>query len=282
MTITQTYAHAIGLFAEHAKAAYPEEACGLILTTGEFAPLTNVAQDKRREFAARPEDVLPFAGRIAAKVHSHICDPYSPTAADMAAQMQDDVPWGIVVVGPAGGFGEEAIYRTSIAQELLAGRITLEDELVEKAKAEIVALEPFFWGDQLPRAPFEGRRFIHGVHDCYSLIRDWYLVERNVRLPDFPRDEGWWRAGKDLYRENFRAAGFQAVDQDAPGFKPAVGDVLLYQIDSDGQQRPYPPHHGGIYIGNGRVLHHLAGCASNKLGVHRWWKNVSLVLRRPK
>ena len=32
----------------------------------------------------------------------------------------------------------------------------------------------FWWGDKLPRAPLIGRGFRHGIHDCYSLIRDYY------------------------------------------------------------------------------------------------------------
>ena len=33
----------------------------------------------------------------------------------------------------------------------------------------------FWWGDQLTPAPLLGRGFRHGVHDCYSLLRDYYV-----------------------------------------------------------------------------------------------------------
>ena len=29
-------------------------------------------------------------------------------------------------------------------------------------------------------APFPGRTFVHGVHDCYGIVRDWYAAELGI------------------------------------------------------------------------------------------------------
>jgi cell wall-associated NlpC family hydrolase len=35
-----------------------------------------------------------------------------------------------------------------------------------------------------------GRKFEHGIMDCYTLFRDAYLC--GIDLPDFERTNGWW------------------------------------------------------------------------------------------
>jgi cell wall-associated NlpC family hydrolase len=99
-------------------------------------------------------------------------------------------------------------------------------------------------------APLLGRMWCHGVLDCYSLIRDWYRLERGIVLPDFTRSDEWWLKNQNLYVDNFRAAGFtRIVDEDA--LQP--GDVLLMQIMAP------VPNHGAVYLGDGIILHHLHG-----------------------
>ncbi|EIG6039429.1 phage tail protein, partial [Escherichia coli] len=43
-----------------------------------------------------------------------------------------------------------------------------------------------------------GRRFEHGVTDCYTLFRDAYHLA-GITLPDFVREDDWWRNGQNLY-----------------------------------------------------------------------------------
>src|SRR6476661_4121625 len=77
----------------------------------------------------------------------------------------------------------------------------------------------FWFGDQLTPAPLIGRGFRHGVHDCYSLLRDYYRSERNDPIIDQPRDWNWWDARRpggngnrlDLYRDYFDKAGFRKI-----------------------------------------------------------------------
>ncbi|EHH6883500.1 phage tail protein, partial [Escherichia coli] len=46
-----------------------------------------------------------------------------------------------------------------------------------------------------------GRRFEHGVTDCYTLFRDAYHLA-GITLPDFVREDDWWRNGQNLYLDN--------------------------------------------------------------------------------
>jgi cell wall-associated NlpC family hydrolase len=100
--------------------------------------------------------------------------------------------------------------------------------------------------------PFEGREFVYGWTDCYSLVRDWFLAHHQVRLPDFPREEKFWESGKSPYVDHFESCGFHVVtfDQIQPG------DLLLMHVQS------HVPNHAAIYLGKGKILHHMARQAS--------------------
>ena len=114
-----------------------------------------------------------------------------------------------------------------------------------------------------------GRVFIHGVTDCYGLIRSWYWQERHVKLPEFPRDHEWWKDGGNLYEEGFGPAGFRIVAaQDA-----VTGDVALINF------RSKVPNHGGVLLDGGLLLHHLMGRKSVREPVGRWTPMISKWLR---
>jgi proteasome lid subunit RPN8/RPN11 len=89
-----------------------------------------------------------------------------------------------------------------------------------------------------------GRRFIHGVMDCYTLFRDAYHL-CGIDLTDFERTNGWWLRGENLYLKNMERTGFYRVEDIQPG------DVIIRQ--------PFPgadPCHAMIYLGDNTVLHH--------------------------
>lgn len=109
-------------------------------------------------------------------------------------------------------------------------------------------LEPFEFGDCLEPLPLEGRPFRHAVTDCYELMRDYWMVNFGYRLQNIPRDWEWWRDGLDLYRDYFEPAGFRALRD---GEQPQKHDCFFMSIGSK------VPNHGGIYLGNGEILHHL-------------------------
>ncbi|EAU0236451.1 phage tail protein [Salmonella enterica] len=91
-----------------------------------------------------------------------------------------------------------------------------------------------------------GRRFKHGVFDCYTLFRDAYHLA-GIDMPDFHRDDDWWRHGDNLYLDNLETTGFYRVS--AASAQP--GDVLICCFGSS------VPNHAAIYCGDGELLHHI-------------------------
>ncbi|WP_231117423.1 hypothetical protein [Piscirickettsia salmonis] len=55
------------------------------------------------------------------------------------------------------------------------------------------------FGEQLFTQQLLERPFLHGIFDCYSLIRDFYAVEKKIFLPDFPRQRSWWEIENIIY-----------------------------------------------------------------------------------
>lgn len=91
-----------------------------------------------------------------------------------------------------------------------------------------------------------GRRFEHGVTDCYTLFRDAYHL-CGIDLPDFERTNGWWLREENLYLKNLSSNGFYEVEM--KDIQP--GDVLI--------RRAFPesdPCHAMVYLGDNMVIHH--------------------------
>ncbi|CSQ77247.1 Tail assembly protein [Shigella sonnei] len=91
-----------------------------------------------------------------------------------------------------------------------------------------------------------GRRFEHGVTDCYTLFRDAYHLA-GIEMPDFHRGDDWWRNGQNLYLDNMEVTGFYRVALT----EAQPGDVLLCCFGSS------VPNHAAIYCGDGGLLHHI-------------------------
>lgn len=121
------------------------------------------------------------------------------------------------------------------------------------------------------RAPLVGREFSHGILDCYSLIRDWFFEERGIVLPDFDRSEEWWKKGGDLYLENFRKAGFES--HVGPLER---GDGILMQVGAK------VTNHAAVYIGNGKILHHLQNRLSTRDVFGGYWQRCTRLVVRYK
>lgn len=138
--------------------------------------------------------------------------------------------------------------------------------------------ETFWFGDAVPMPPLIGRGFRHGVTDCYSLIRDFYRAIHDIHLPEYPRNWEWWLNDNALYLNGFESAGFHSISID----EILPGDVFLATVGHKTQS----PNHGGIYLGDGLILHHTAEripYAPFRLSVVdpavRWMSYVTKVLR---
>lgn len=129
-----------------------------------------------------------------------------------------------------------------------------------------------FWGDQLP--PYEfidllGRQFFHGIQDCYGLVRDYYRTCGYI-LKQYPREWLWWERDPSMLLDNIEDAGFYEVDDE---MSMRMGDLLFFQIDAP------VPNHCGVYLGNGLILHHLAGALSCRQPLNLFKKYMTTVVR---
>lgn len=120
-----------------------------------------------------------------------------------------------------------------------------------------------------PVAHLLGRRFEHGVTDCYTLFRDAYHL-CGIDLPDFARSDGWWLRGENLYLKNLAANGFHQVSAS----EAVPGDVIIRQ--------PFPgadPCHAMILLDDNMVLHHDHAGYPDRCR-QRWYRLCRLHLPR--
>jgi cell wall-associated NlpC family hydrolase len=217
---------------QHMIACYPEEGCGIFTADG-FVAFENVAEDRLTRFKMSPDVFVDH--EVLAVVHSHPDGNPFPSAADMTMQIETDVPWAIIVSG--------------------------KDS----------AGDPMWFGDQLEPVDLVGRPFMHGIYDCFSLVRDYYRQELGIELADVPRDWDWWNGGLNLYEENMAAWGFRPLDPSTEELRP--GDGFLCRLRSE------VLNHAGIYIGDGLFLHHAQGSLSHRSPIHVWAKHIDRWVR---
>lgn len=245
--------------AKHARKLYPEESCGLVVG-GRYIRCTNEALPPEQHvdkpgcgcrlcsFVISNDTYLEHADGLQMVVHSHPNGPSHPSKADMQAQEASGVTWAIIPL----------------------------DEAREGA--------PVIWGGDTPVAPLIGRAFIHGVHDCYSLIRDVFALGRYalaeqgidgwpyapVELPVYPRDDQWWQDGEDnFYEEKPAEIGFRVISAS----EARAGDVFLCRVRSD------KLNHGGVLVDQHLILHHLPNRLSRREPAGIWAGSAERWLR---
>jgi cell wall-associated NlpC family hydrolase len=233
---------ALGAFKAHVLASYPNEAAGVVVR-GSYVSCHNTSAAPLSHFSISAEELARIEigiGPVEAILHSHPydpkgnqdCPPEWPSANDMESWMKGTTPWGIVATDGEG-----------ISQVL--------------------------WLDDANPAPLEGRPFVWGVNDCYSLIRDWYRMERGITIPNYARQWKFWERNQPLYDDNFAHAGFTEIK--ASEVQP--GDVVLMKIMSRHSA------HGGIVTGPDTLFHHLIHRQSGYDRLHKWTRCINKFLR---
>jgi proteasome lid subunit RPN8/RPN11 len=228
MTTDQELGALVPFVLIHAQGEAPRECCGLAVREAAGDRLTylacaNLARHSEH-FVLSPADFARAedTGEIVAVVHSHVFEPPVPSAADLTGIERTGLPW-LIVNHPVGTY--TVTYPSGYT------------------------------------APLIGRNFVHGVHDCYGLVRDYYALH-GVVLNDYARTWGWWEDtdGPDLYRDNFASEGFIQI---ASTYEDAAArlrehDLILMRI------RAPRENHMAVYLGNSVILHHLIGQLSRR------------------
>jgi proteasome lid subunit RPN8/RPN11 len=227
----------------HAFMQYPQEACGLIMDD-YFFPCDNIAVDPTKAFRISPEVFVEktLVAKLQAVIHSHCVDPNKPnngdprwaSSADMDGWMASNVPWGIVATN---------------------GRDDVSSIL---------------WYDDNEIAPLEGRDFIHGFHDCYSIVRDYFRTQLNIELGNYSRQMDWWDNGQDLYSENFAKEGFVEI----PMSQVRTNDVCLFRVRSP------VINHAAVVTGDNQILHHLFHRLSGYDSLSKWHRSIIKYIRK--
>jgi proteasome lid subunit RPN8/RPN11 len=206
----------------HAIECVPRESCGLVVIVRgkeRYWPCQNIAVDDA-DFRIDSADYLAAsqAGSIVGVIHSHPDSFPQPTPADLASCEKWGLPWHIV----------------SPHLDVPHGR----------------------WHSFQPsgfRAPLIGREWVWGIHDCWTLVKDWYS-DHGIVLPDFERPndpEDFVKA--PLFDSLFPEAGFNEV----PRSEAKPGDAVLMSFYSKGL------NHVGVLDSNYRLLHHVRGRLSS-------------------
>lgn len=228
--MTDFSSHTFTSLYEHAAKEAPRECCGLVVVRKgkeRYWPCRNLSAGANH-FQIHHEDYAAAedAGDVIAIAHSHVYESPEPSQADLTSCELSGLPW-IIVNWPVG-----------------------HRHIFEPSGYE---------------TPLIGCQFSHGVNDCYSLIRRYYQRELQIMLPDFERDDDWWKRGQDLYRENFEKAGFARISE----VELRQHDVILMQLGAN------VTNHGGIYLGDNMIMHHPMTRLSGRDTYGGYWKNIT-------
>ncbi len=231
----------------HAAECFPAECCGLIVND-VYVQCRNISKHTD-QFEIHHKDLARAedAGEIQAFVHSH------PNASARASELDllqielHQKPW-VICAYP---------------------------------DIEFQVYEPCGY-----KAPLVGRNYIHGIQDCYSIVRDFYERELGINLIDFEREDAWWehKESKSLYLDGFGEAGFIEVND------LQYGDVMLCRVGRTehvnhaiiwlGDQTALKSEQTEACVGSSIILHHPYGRKSTReVFGHQWQERVVKVVR---
>jgi proteasome lid subunit RPN8/RPN11 len=237
----------------HAISVFPNESCGFI-AAGAYVACENKHAEPTKEFEIQDDryDQAVTSGTLQAIIHSHPYGPLIPSELDMAQQIETNVPWVIIMLN------EKGIHKT-------------------------VA-----WGGNLPVAPLIGRPFIHGVFDCYALVRDAFRLGKDgmkaqgiswphdpVELPEVARADNWWQGDDDLYLDHLAKVGFREITRsearEGDGFLCALGDSRL-----NPKKRL---NHAALIVERDQILQHFTGRLSSRQPAGLWARAAQMWVR---
>jgi len=228
----------------HAMREYPNECCGLIVVSNAGVvtvfPCKNEAKNAKGRFSIDPrqEDEAEQFGEIVAFYHSHMDE----------------------VADPA---------RNKFSREDL-------DIAYESCRPALLYVYPqdewhYVMPDTYEPAPLHGRPFVWGIWDCYCSVRDWFLVNRKVKLHDFfAPEEGNLKADFG-YEKHIAELKYL---EEVPLEQLAEGDIIIFKINSQFC------NHSAIYLGHNKFFHQPINKMSSVATLdERYLKYIAKTLR---
>ncbi len=198
---------------DHGRRAAPDEACGVIAENAagflEAYPMQNIHPDPEHFFLMAPAEYLPLkkTGKVRAYYHSHATGPAVFSEPDKVISEETQLPCYLYAV----------------------------------ETDELAAYTPTGW-----HPPLEGRLYMPGVNDCFSLVRDFLQTEMGIETELPERNSEMGLRGIPDMAGLITRNGF--VRQTG---RPQRGDVLVMHM------RPCDsaPNHIGVFVGDGNFLH---------------------------
>ena len=124
----------------------------------------------------------------------------------------------------------------------------------------------------LAPAPFEGRPFVFGTYDCYSLVTD-FLRSMDVQLPQWKRGQwGEWDEPDFLpFDTEWKKHGRPIMNH-----RYSRGDILLMNLGNN----PGHTDHLGVMVDSKQFLHHPSNGISRKASLGSYYqRRLNWVIR---
>lgn len=115
--------------------------------------------------------------------------------------------------------------------------------------------------------PLLKRPFIHGLFDCYSLVRDYYKQKMKIKLSNYSRELGWWETDENLIENSMNKKHWVEIDD------MNAGDVICFAVRSEFM------NHLGLYIGNNKMIHHPYDKLSCEVDLNKYRPYIKRIVR---
>lgn len=220
----------------HAKEEDPKESCGLLINfKGKhiYEKCKNLSTAAADQFILDPLDWASIEDKygkdnIEAIIHSHPHTEPIPSPTDHVSAARTGLKWWIV--NP----------RTEIWNSFMP----------QEYKASLI-----------------GRPWIWNITDCWSLVREYYQAELNIKLKDYTRPNNPDDfISNPLFEKYFEDCGFIDVKNINDIQKH---DPILMNVCGNGL------NHVGVYVGDNQILHHMQGRLSCKQDYTGWFRKCT-------
>jgi len=228
---------------KHILEGYPNEIVGVIINS-KYHRLNNISDNPENSFKVDPQEwmAIQALGEVEFLIHSHTYDPEKPREHQMNPATPSTADW-------------KTQQRMNIPWAVFA------------TEGENVTPPVLFPMER--DVDLIGRDFAFYASDCFTIVADYYHQTYGIELPPHPDGIEWERGVEDgIYMKHAKAYGFEEV----PVEDLKEGDVVVMSIRGE-------LNHGGIYIGDGMLLHHLSGRKSERIPLTKMNSFIRNVVR---